>query len=79
MLIVDSEKSNLSIGKALELKDISRLVGTSFAWDSKVVVLKQNSILRRPVWYETNTALDRFTFDNTMISPGDVIWFPAIR
>ena len=73
-------KTNWNIGSTRELNNVLSLLGSNgFAWESRVVVLKQNSILRRPGWYETNNALDRAKFGSTLVSPGDIIWFPPVE
>jgi hypothetical protein len=76
----DMLQTNWNIGTRLQLNDVLRSLGsTAFAMESRLVVLQRDSILRRPAWYETTNALERVKIGGTVISPGDVIWFPPVE
>jgi len=72
----DLWQTNLSVGTG---RKFSSLGLDNFMMDSRVVVLKRDSIVRRPAWYETNVAQEGNEFGATVVSPGDIIWFPPIE
>ena len=71
-------KTNVFVGNGMRLSDVFQGDISAFLDQSRILILKQHSALRRPGFRESDPQRIRQSFFNTTIQAGDIVWVPPL-